>query len=34
VQQTEISGPDGVAVSHTIALDDEILELIKQLAGK
>jgi len=34
VQQTQISGPDGDPVSHTIALDDEILELIKQLAGK
>jgi hypothetical protein len=34
VQQTELSGRDGDPVSHTIALDDEILELLKQLAGK
>jgi Family of unknown function (DUF5681) len=34
VQQTELTGAGGDPVSHTIALDDEILELIKQLAGK
>ena len=32
--KVEVSGPEGDPISHTIALDDEILELIKQLAGK